>query len=168
MRDTTQLFLYVFLWAWELKLLGVSLHNHLGELEQILIDCFSVSFKAGFHQRRSHSTCISGNQKRRAIDLVKIKHWFCLWLCRLWSSENCIVGVARRSGRINQWQYSTLQLAGSSASASDSDNLAFYWIMSDGVVNGIGRNGNVLILPNQIPSSKWLRLRFQFSIFTSS
>ena len=50
--------------------LGVSFHNHLDELERILIDCFSVSFKAGFHQRRS----LSRNQKRRAIDLVKIKH----------------------------------------------------------------------------------------------
>ena len=104
-----QLLLYVFLWAWELKLLGVSFHNHLGELERILIDYFSVSFKAGFHQRRSRS--LSRNQKRRAIDLVKIKHWFCLWLCRLRSSENCIVGVTSRSGRINQWQCSTLGLA---------------------------------------------------------
>ena len=42
-------------------------------------------------------------------DLVKIKpteseaeHWFCLCLRCLRSSENCIVGVASRSGRINQ------------------------------------------------------------------
>ena len=46
-------------------------------------------------------------------DLVKIKpteleaeHWLCLLLRRLWSTENCIVGVASRSGRINQWQCS--------------------------------------------------------------
>ena len=31
--------------------------------------------------------------------------------------------------------------------------LSFHWIISDGVVNGIGRNGNVLILPTPIPSS---------------
>ena len=29
-----------------------------------------------------------------------------VWLSRLWSSENCIAGVASRSGRINQWQCS--------------------------------------------------------------
>ena len=31
--------------------------------------------------------------------------------------------------------------------------LRFDWYISDGVVNGIGRNGNVLILPTPIPSS---------------
>ena len=30
---------------------------------------------------------------------------------------------------------------------------SFHWIISDGVVNGIGRNGNVLIPPAPIPSS---------------
>ena len=30
---------------------------------------------------------------------------------------------------------------------------SIHWIISDGVVNGIGRNGNVLILPTPIPSS---------------
>ena len=52
---------------------------------------------------------------RRAerYDLVKIKpteseaeHWFCLCFRCLRSSENCIVGVASRIGRINQWQCS--------------------------------------------------------------
>ena len=32
--------------------------------------------------------------------------------------------------------------------------------MSDGVVNGIGRDGNVLILPNSIQSSLWRRLSY--------
>jgi len=45
---------------------------------------------------------------------------------------------------------------------------SFHWIISDGVVNGIGRNGNVLILPTPIPSSLWLRLWLRFSIFTRS
>ena len=109
--------------------------------------------------------------------LVKIKpteseteHWFCLWLRRLRSSENCIVRVASISGRINQWQCSIpgfaigwffrffLRLRQPS----------FHWIISDGVVNGIGRNGNVLILPTPIPSSLWLRLPLRFSIFTMS
>lgn len=43
----------------------------------------------------------------------------------------------------------------------------FHWIISVGVVNGIGRNGNVLILPTQTPSSLWLHLRdpdFRFSL----
>ena len=41
-------------------------------------------------------------------------------------------------------------------------------IMSHGVVNGIGRNGNVLILPTPtpIPWSLWLHLRLRFSNFT--
>ena len=30
---------------------------------------------------------------------------------------------------------------------------SFHWIVSDGVVNGIGRNENILILPTPIPSS---------------
>ena len=54
----------------------------------------------------------------KRYDLVKIKpteseaeHWFCLWLRRLRSSENCIVGAASRSGRINQWQCSISGLA---------------------------------------------------------
>ena len=42
-----------------------------------------------------------------------------------------------------------------SASASDSDNLVFTdhkWNVSEGVVSGVGRNGNVLILLTPIPS----------------
>ena len=45
---------------------------------------------------------------------------------------------------------------------------SFHWIISGGVVNRIGRNGNVLILPTPIPSSLWLRLRVRFSIFTTT
>ena len=99
-------------------------------------------------------------------DLVKIKpteseaeHWFCLWLRRLGSSENCIVGVASRSGRINQWQRSIPGLA--IGWFFRFRQLSFHWIISDGVVNGIGRNGDVPILPTPIPipSSLWLRLR---------
>ena len=41
---------------------------------------------------------------------------------------------------------------------------SFHWIISDGVVNGIGRNGNILILPTPIPSSLCLRLRLRFSL----
>ena len=67
-------------------------------------------------------------------DLVKIKptgleaeHWFCVWLGRLWSSENCIVGVASRRARLtyDNVRFQALRLVGSSTSASDSDNLAF-------------------------------------------
>ena len=88
-------------------------------------------------------------------DLVKIKrmeseaeHWFCLWLRRLRSSENWIVGTASRSGRINNdnVRLRALRLAGSSASTSDSRRSR----------NGRNRqklNGNVLILPTPIPSS---------------
>ena len=43
---------------------------------------------------------------------------------------------------------------------------SFHWIINDGVINGIGRNRNVLILPTPIPSSLWLRFEsdFQFSL----
>ena len=51
-------------------------------------------------------------------DLVKIKpteseaeHRFCSCLLCLRSSENCIVGVASRSGRISQWQCSIADFA---------------------------------------------------------
>ena len=39
------------------------------------------------------------------------ERWLCLWHRRLRSNENCIVGVASRSGRINQWQCSIPDLA---------------------------------------------------------
>ena len=57
-------------------------------------------------------------------------------------------------------------LVGSSATASDSDNIVFTGIISDGVVNGIGGNGNGLIPPTPIPSNLWLLLRLRLSIFT--
>ena len=41
-----------------------------------------------------------------------------------------------------------------------------HWIISDGVVNGIGRNRNVLIPPTPILSSISLRLGLRFSVFT--
>ena len=113
----------------------------------------------------------------KRYDLVKIKpteseaeHWFCLWLRPLRSSENCIVGVASRSGRINQWQCSIpgLAIAWVFRFCFRLRQPSFHWIISDGVVNGIGRNGNVLILPTPIPSSLWLRLRLRYSIFTRS
>ena len=105
-------------------------------------------------------------------DLVKIKpteseaeHRFCLWLRRSRSSENYIVGVGSRSGRINQWQCSTLGLAIGwfFRFCFRLRQSSFHWIISAGVVNAIGRNGSVLILLIPIPSRLWLR----FSIFTS-
>ena len=110
-------------------------------------------------------------------DLVKIKsteseaeHWFCLCLHRLRSSANCIVGVASRSGRINQWQCSIpgFAIGWFFRFCFRLWQPSFHWIISGGVVNGVGRNGNVLILPTPIPSSLWLCLRLRFSIFTRS
>ena len=91
------------------------------------------------------------------------EHWCCLWLRRLRSSENCIVGVSIRSGRINQLQCS---IPGLSIGwffrfcfrLRQPRQPSFHSIISDGVTNGIGRNCNVLILPTPIPSSLWLRL----------
>ena len=116
---------------------------------------------------------VIGSEER--YDLVKIEpteseaeyrvHW---WLRRLRSNENCIVGVASRSGRINQSQYSIPGLVIGLFFRFCFRLSSFHWIISDGVVNGIGRNGNVLILLTPIPSSLWLRLRLWFSIFTRS
>ena len=109
--------------------------------------------------------------------LVKIKpteseaeHCFCLWLRRLRSSENCIVGVTSRSGRIKQWQCSIpgLAICRFFRFCFWLRQPSFHLIISDEVVNGIGRNGNVLILPPPIPSSLRLRLQLRFSIFTRS
>ena len=95
-------------------------------------------------------------------DLVKIKpteseaeHWLCLCLRRLRSSENCIVGVVSRRRRINQWQCSIPDFAIGwfFRFCFRLRQPSFHWIISDGVVNGIGRNGNVPILPTPIPSS---------------
>ena len=95
-------------------------------------------------------------------DLVKIKpteseaeHRLCLWLRHLRSSENCIVGVASRSGKINQSQclFPGLVIGLFFRFYFRLRQCSFHWIISDGVVNGIGRNGNVLILPTPIPSS---------------
>ena len=98
------------------------------------------------------------------------EHWFCLWLRRLQSSENCIVRVASTSGRINQWQHSIpgFAIGWFFPFCFLLRQLSFHWIITDGVVNGIGRNGNVLILLTPIPSSLWLRLRLRFLIFTRS
>ena len=92
------------------------------------------------------------------------EHWCCLWLRRLRSSENGIVGVSIRSGRINQLQCS---IPGLSIGwffrfcfrLRQPRQPSFHSIISDGVTNGIGRNWNVLVLPTPIPSSLWLRLR---------
>ena len=110
-------------------------------------------------------------------DLVKIKpteseaeHWFCLCLRRLRSSENCIVEVASRSRIINQWQSSIPDFAIGwfFRFCFRLRQPGFHWIISDGVINGIGRNGNVLNLPTPIPSRLWLCLRLRFLIFTRS
>ena len=110
-------------------------------------------------------------------DLVKIKpteseaeHWFCLCLRRLRSIENCIDGVASRSGRINQWPCSIPDFAIGwfFRFCFRLRQPSFHWIISDRVMNGIGRNGNVLILPTPILSRLWLCLRLRFSIFTRS
>ena len=87
-------------------------------------------------------------------DLVKIKpteseaeHWFCLCFRRLRSS-------ASRSGRINQCQCSIPpDFAIGWFFRFCLRQPSFHWITSDGIVNGIGRNGNVLILPTPIPDS---------------
>ena len=107
--------------------------------------------------------------------VVKIKpmeseaeHRFRLWFRRSWSGENCMVGS--RSGRINQSQclIPGLAIGLFFRFCFRLRQPSFHWIISDGVVNGIGRNGNVPILPTLIPWSLWLHLLLRFSIFTKS
>ena len=99
---------------------------------------FRSTIKAGFNFTSDGVVVGAVIRNVEWYDLVKIKateseaeHGFCLWLHRLRSSENCIVRVASRSGRINQCPMfdsgptCSLRLAASSASASDSDHLVF-------------------------------------------
>ena len=89
---------------------------------------------------------------------------------RLWFSENQIVGVGSRSGRTTpitnrgnvhcDWFILPLLLP-----------TMIIWFSldhrrnaSDGVVRGVGRNENVLILLTPIPSRLCLRLRLLFSL----
>jgi len=95
--------------------------------------------------------------------LVKIKvteleaeHQFCWWLCLLLPNEKYIVGVGSTSGRISQSQcWIPGLVTGLSLSfCLRLPHSSFHWIISDGVVDGIGRNGNVLTLPTPILSSQ--------------
>ena len=93
---------------------------------------------------------------------------------RLWSSEKQIVGVGSRSRRTKpitkrgnvhcDWFILPLLLPTPTIWFS----LDHKRNVSDGVVSGVGRNGNVLILLTPIPSRIWLRLRLRFLIFTRS
>ena len=93
---------------------------------------------------------------------------------RLWSSENQIVVVRSRSRRTKpitkhenvhcDWFILPLLLL-----------TPIIWFsldhkrnVSDGVIRGVRRNGNVLILLTPIPSRLWLCLQVRFLIFTRS
>ena len=129
----------------------------------VLVDLFHRDFRLVF----TSDGVVVGVVIRRVegYDLVKIKpteseaeHCFCLCLRRLRSSENGIVGVACRGGRINQRQCSIPDFAIGwfFRFCFRLRQPSFHWIISDGVVNGIGRNSRkwkrVLILPTPIPS----------------
>ena len=137
-----------------------------------ICNCWSCFLKAGFHRRRSRSR--SRNQKGRPIR----------------SSENQTDGVGSRTLILLmsplvtiKWKLhcrSRKQKRKNKPMTMFDSRLcdwlvrfrlrqpSFHWIISDGVVSGVGRNGNVLILPTPIPSSLWLCLRLRFSIFTRS
>jgi len=127
--------------------------------------------KAGFHERRSRSRSRSRNQKRRTYDLVKTAFRFRLRLRRLRSAydlggkPDCRSRKQEQKNQTNHkaWERA-LWLVYPSASASDSDNLVSLdhkRNVSEGVVSGVGRNGNALILLTPIPSL--LRLHFYVS-----
>ena len=72
-------------------------------------------------------------------------YWFCLWLRRFtikWKLHYRSHKQKRKNKPNVRFRVLGLQLVGSSAYTSDFDNLVkrFHWILSDGVLNGIGRN----------------------------
>jgi len=90
---------------------------------------------------------------------------FRLWLRRLQSASWKVAG---RSERINQSQcwIPGLVIGLFFCFCFRLRQSSFHLIISDGVINGIVRNENVLILLTPIPSTLWLRLWLRFSIFT--
>ena len=62
---------------------------------------------------------------------------FPLWLRHLWSNENCIVEVGSRSGRINESQ--CLIRSWFFRFCFRLRQSSFHWIISDGVISGVGR-----------------------------
>ena len=112
-------------------------------------------------------------------DLLKAAFRFrlglrCLRSAYLISSENQIVGVGSRSGRITQWQCTFPRFViGLVLTLLLPTPTIWFWQdhkrnVSDGVVSGVEKNGNVLILLTPIPSRLCLRLRFRSLIFTRS
>ena len=132
-----------------------------------------VCVKADFHERESRSR--SCDQKCRAYDLVKTVFWFHLQLRCLRSAYVLvkvyqIVGVGSRSrgtkpitkhGNMHCGWFILLLLLPTPTIWFSLDHRRN---VSDRVVSGVGRNGNVLILLTPIPLHLWL----WFFIFTRS
>ena len=129
--------------------------------------------KAGFHKRRSRSRSRSSNQKRRAHDLVKTAFRLRLRLRRLRSTYDLVkTRLSESKGEVEEPNQS--QSVGTCIVIGLSFRFCFWlrqsqWFsldhkrdLSDRVVSGVGKNGNVLIL--LIPSCSWLCLRLRFLI----
>ena len=159
-----------------------------------LIERILWTLTAGFHKRRNRSRKRSGksaydlmkvknrsrkrSHKRDGIGVRRIRRFPFLptqsLTFRVWSSGNQIVGVGSRSGRITQSQCTfprfviglvlTLLLPTPTIWFSQDHKRN----VSDGVVSGVEKNGNVLILLTPIPSRLCLCLRLRFLIFTRS
>ena len=120
--------------------------------------------------RKTTKTRFTSDGFRRVerYNLVKIKstqseaeHPFRLRLRRRLSfSENYIVGFGSRKGGTNQSLCLIPCLVFAWFFSFRFQQSSFHWIMGDGVVSGIGKNGNALVLPILIP--------WRFSIFTAS
>ena len=128
------------------------------------------ALKAGFHLQRSRSR----NQKRNAYDLVKTAFRFRLRFHRLRSAYD-LVKTRLSESKAEAKELNQSQCVGTCIV------IAFIpppllptptiWFsldhkrnLNNGLVSGVGRNGNVLILLTLIPS----RLRLRFFIFTRS
>ena len=127
------------------------------------------ALKAGFHLQRSRSR----NQKRNPYDLVKTAFRFRLRFHRLRSAYDLV------KTRLSESEAEAKELNQSQCVHCDCFILPpllltpTIWFslnqkrnLNNGVVSGVGRNGNVLILLTPIPSRLHLRLRF--FIFTRS
>ena len=128
------------------------------------------ALKAGFHLQRSRSR----NQKRIAYDLVKTAFRFRLRFRRLRSAYDLVKTRLSESKaeakELNQSQCvgTCIMIAFIPPPLLPTPTIWFSLDhkrnLNNGLVRGVGRNGNVLILLTLIPS----RLRLRFFIFTRS
>jgi len=122
---------------------------------------FTSGSRGWIHNQKCGAIQFSENQTSRIRTLIPLMN-----LCWSQSSENCIVGVASRSGRMNQSQCWIPGFVTGWFFHFYFWQSSFLWVTNNRVLNGIVSNGYryVLILPSLILSSLWLNLRLWLSL----